>query len=195
MSTIRTIDKPITFGLYLDITNAKDDYDRASAYYGDSIKDLTSDKFQEYLSRLADKVNRIVPKPVPFEITTQHWLDASTSSSSEEVYESLLGTDWKEQDPETSLYKVSLFNETMNTVLHSYPTIFSKSSSKSNTFSNTYGALHLIITVVEFTNTPLDDVLRWSIYKTLNLIAYRIEYNKLQEKLRNDNSRTNKGRG
>lgn len=171
--------KNINLGTFLRIKDAKNDIELVETIFG---KDPTKLSVRQ-LYKLTSKVQFLKEKPQitisEYAPKTYQWLDVATDNSFESVAETVLGKDWRCVDVESGISKIESFKKSLKDIISLFSNIFSQG--RSDSFSKTYGALHLILQVSEVTKTPLDKVLDWELVKTLNIVSYKIVYNKIQQ--------------
>lgn len=173
--------KSIDLGTYFKLKDVKNDIELVEIIFN---KDSTKLSVRQ-LYKLTSKVQFLKEKPLiiikEYVPRTYQWLDVATDNSFESIAETVLGKDWRSVDVESGVSAIESFKKSLKEVIDSFPNIFK--SGRSDSFSKTYGVLHLILQVAEVTKTPLDKVLEWELIKTLNIVSYKIAYNKIQQEI------------
>lgn len=176
----------LSLGDYYKITDLKDDVDVLSFFFEIPVDGINSLKISD-VTRMTERLSFLLVKPplstVSVDITTENWLDYSSDNSKESIAEMLLGSDWYSVNCIEGLSKIESFVKSLSDIIASYSSVFGTSTSKSSdSFSESYGTLHLILQVCEKTNETFTTVLSWPLVKTLNIVSYLIAYSEKLEK-------------
>lgn len=187
--------KDLSLQDYYTLQSLKDDFSVLSFIFGLSVSQIESLSVSDVM-RMTSKVLFLREPPhlvecsiPPESITTEQWLDYACDNSDESVSEIVLGKHWRTVNCIEGLSKINAFNESLSSIINSFTSIFS-GSSDSDSFSKNFGALHLILQVVDKTNETFTTVMSWPLVKTLNIVSYVISYSQKLEKQYNPNKVT-----
>lgn len=175
----------ITLGEYYSLSECSTDEEIIHKLFpAIDIESISLSEYNSYLMKISFLKNPPHISLYEYPITTENWLDYSTGSPIAEV---VLGTDWESVTVSKGISNIESFRKSIEDIVSQFPSIFSGSSNYYNTFTNTYGSLHLIMRVVELTHSSFDTVLSWPLVKTLNIISYSIARSSYESELRASN--------